>query len=73
MINNVPDLTVEEYARSIHADLRQAGLLSKPLIIVCYSLGGLVTRSLIIDSMSKEEIANVKGVLFVACPLNGSD
>ena len=73
MINNVPDLKVEEYAESICRDLREAGLLDKPLFIVTYSMGGLVTRSLLISSMTEKERANVKGVLWVACPINGSD
>ena len=50
-----------------------AGLLSKPMIIVAYSLGGVVARSLLMEAMSDKERANVKGVIFVASPINGSD
>ena len=49
--SNVPDLLIEEFAQSIHDDLKVAGLLDKPLIVVCYSLGGVVTRSLLMQAM----------------------
>jgi len=73
VVNNVPDLSVENYADSICSDLRKANLLDKPLIVVCYSMGGIVTRSLILDAMTQEERSNVKAVFFIASPINGSD
>ena len=48
-----------------------AGLLNKPIVIVCFSMGGLVTRDLILKSMEETERNNVKGVLFLACHGNG--
>lgn len=72
IVYNVPDLRVEEYAESICSDLRKAGLLKKKLIVVCYSMGGLVSRSMLMEAMTEDERTNVKGVLFVASPINGS-
>ena len=36
-------------------------------------MGGLVTRNLLMNSMQANERKNVRGVLFLACPLKGSD
>lgn len=73
VIYNLPDLTIEEFAKSICLDLRVAHLLDKPLVLVSYSMGGLVTRSLIMEFMTEAERSNVKAVYFLASPLNGSD
>ena len=43
------------------------------MIIVAFSLGGLVTRSLLVHAMTEAERVNVKGVIFCASPINGSD
>ena len=75
LIYNLPDKTIDEFAQSIYDDLQQAGLLNpkEPLLFVSYSLGGLVTRSLIINHLKKDGRSNLMGVLFVASPLNGSE
>ena len=42
-----------------------------PLIIVAYSLGGIVARQIVVDHL--EANRNLKGILFLASPLHGSE
>jgi len=50
-----------------------AGVTRKPFYLVSYSLGGVITRQVIMNLADQGMINNFKGILFVSCPLNGSD
>jgi triacylglycerol esterase/lipase EstA (alpha/beta hydrolase family) len=58
----------------------KAGIGKKPVILVAYSMGGVVTRHLLMGTImaNKERpeyqgfIKNLKGVAFIASPLHGS-
>ena len=49
-------------------DIKLAKIDEKPVVIVGYSLGGLVTRHLVNNYFAN---GNVKGVMFIASPLQG--
>ena len=66
ILYNLKDYGPDEFARELRQDLKAAGITD--LYFVCYSMGGLVVRSLIVDHLDN---LNVNGVLFVACSLSG--
>jgi hypothetical protein len=35
-------------------------------------MGGVVTREIILNCLTEEQKSNLKGVIFIACPLRGS-
>lgn len=53
--------------------------LHRPLIFICHSMGGLIVKSLVVDSQTqadkdRKKIANsVQGIVFCATPHRGSD
>jgi len=53
--------------------LKRARILERPTIFVSYSLGGVITRSIINKHLDASQRKNVKAILFIASPLNGSD
>lgn len=78
-LHNIPDYDIDELIEKIVKDLKAAGVGQRPFILVSYSMGGVVTRHLIVKqlvsekSYMKEEFEkNLKGVAFIASPLNGS-
>ena len=64
-MNNYPDWTLNEIIASIESHLEAAGVFSKDCILVGYSMGGLIALQIAINQSS------VKGVLFIASPLQG--
>ena len=53
--------------------MKLAKVLERPTIFVSYSLGGVITRAIINTCLDEQERKNVKAILFLASPLNGSD
>ena len=67
-----PDMDLDGFATSVRNDLVKAKLLggdAPPLVIVCVSLGGVITRSI----MNNHFEDNIKAIEFVTCPLWGSN
>ena len=64
---NLPDEDVDEIATKIGNEWAHPLLTSDQLYIVGYSMGGLVTRSLLLNHKK----IKADGVLFVASPLSG--
>ena len=50
--------------------MKAAGIGSKPFIIVSYSMGGVISRNMIVQN--KDQLKNLKGVVFISSPLKGS-
>jgi surfactin synthase thioesterase subunit len=44
--DNTPNYTLDELTESVRQDLQEAGVFDKPCLIVAYSMGGLLARSL---------------------------
>jgi|LauGreDrversion4_2_1035121.scaffolds.fasta_scaffold741365_1 hypothetical protein len=68
---NIPDLEFDEIADLISDDLLLAGVGTRPFILISYSMGGVLTRHMILRGMEKVK-TNLKGVAFIASPLHGS-
>jgi alpha-beta hydrolase superfamily lysophospholipase len=47
-VYNIPDNDLDDFANIISSDLITAGIGKKPYIIVSFSLGGAITRSLVV-------------------------
>jgi hypothetical protein len=60
----------------IATDLKLAGIGQRPFIMISYSMGGVVTRHMIVKQSQDKEFAefnkNLKGVAFIGSPLQGS-
>jgi len=76
---NIPDQDIDGLNDRIVGDLIAAGVGTRPFLIVSYSMGGVVTRHIILKqltsdrSLMREKFAkNFKGVAFIASPLKGS-
>ncbi len=69
---NLPDHEFDDIAAIISNDLINAGVGSRPFIIISYSMGGVLTRHMILRSGMKDKTSNLKGVAFIASPLHGS-
>jgi len=69
----LPDRKIEEFADEIWNDVERAGIAEhQSIYLVAYSLGGIVTRSLVTRNWNQLK-GKLKSVLFVASPLNGGD
>ncbi len=68
----MPDHEFDDIAAIISNDLINAGVGSRPFILISYSMGGVLTRHMILKSGMKDKTSNLKGVAFIASPLHGS-
>jgi alpha-beta hydrolase superfamily lysophospholipase len=78
---NIPDNDVDQLADLIsryegcplkfyYRDFKGAGIGSRPFVLIAYSMGGVITRHTILKHLG--EFENLKGVAFIASPLQGS-
>ncbi len=70
-MQNLPDYEFDDMADLISRDLLEAGVGSRPFILISYSMGGVLTRHMILREI-KQVLPNLKGVAFIASPLHGS-
>ncbi|CDW81169.1 UNKNOWN [Stylonychia lemnae] len=68
---NIPDHSFEDLANKLQKDLKNAGVGKRPYVIIPYSMGGIVTRTMLLQH--PEQKTNLKGVMFIGSPLIGSD
>jgi hypothetical protein len=69
---NIPDFSIDEIGESISKDLKAARVGSRPFFIISFSMGGVVSRSIILNQLDSN-LSNLKGVLFISSPLQGSN
>ena len=75
---NKPDLSLLTVAASLSELLRAKKIGKRPVIFVCHSLGGVITKAMLracesTTTPSKKAIfENCKGVVFIASPHSGS-
>jgi pimeloyl-ACP methyl ester carboxylesterase len=75
---NKPDLSLLTIAASLSELLRAKKIGKRPVIFVCHSLGGVITKAMLracesTTTPSKKAIfGNCKGVVFIASPHSGS-
>jgi hypothetical protein len=73
-----PGMIIEKRAGNLSQKLANAGLGVRPLLFVTHSMGGLVVKSLIVDSQTQADpdrkrlVAMVRGIVFCATPHRGS-
>jgi hypothetical protein len=71
-------MMIEQRAGSVAFQLGNAGLGSRPIVLVTHSMGGLVVKSLIVDSQTlpdpdrKRIVGALKGIVFCGTPHRGS-
>lgn len=68
---NIPEYDLFELSQKINASLSKVGVGERPLIILGFSMGGIVTKILL--NQSPQLVENTKGIVFFACPHIGSD
>ena len=70
---NAPDNTIAELCLSISHDLRLAQIGQKrPFFIICFSMGGVIAREIVLNNLTKDQRENLKGVIFISSPLGGT-
>ncbi|MCH8165407.1 MAG: hypothetical protein IH889_07350, partial [Planctomycetes bacterium] len=73
-----PGMIIEKRAGNISHQLVIAGLGERPLIFVTHSMGGLIVKSLIVESQTlpdkdrKRLVSYVRGIVFCGTPHRGS-
>ena len=73
-----PGMTIEKRAGNLSFHLANAGLGVRPLFFITHSMGGLVVKSLIVDSQilpdadRKRLVSVIHGIVFCATPHRGS-
>jgi hypothetical protein len=73
-----PGMIIEKRAGNLSQKLANAGLGARPLLFITHSMGGLVVKSLIVDSQTladvdrKQLVSATLGVVFCATPHRGS-
>jgi len=73
-----PDLSLLTVASSLSELLRAKKIGSRPLVLICHSLGGIIAKAMLracesSTTATKNAIFdNCKGVIFIASPHNGS-
>ena len=70
MSENIPDWSIDQIGQSISQDLKAAQVGERPFFIISFSLGGVISRNIILNHTPN--LSNLKGVIFIASPLNGS-
>ncbi|CAI2358913.1 unnamed protein product [Moneuplotes crassus] len=68
---NIPELDLFELGEKLKEALAKIGVGKRPLIILGYSMGGILCKTLL--NISPEIAENTKGIIFFACPHFGSD
>lgn len=72
---NIPDHGIESLSSMINKykiaiynlrDLENAGVGKRPYVIIAYSMGGVVSRSMILNNDNR---SNLKGIAFIGSPL----
>ncbi len=75
MMNNIPDLSINELSDRIYKSLKIANVGDKPFILVCHSMGGLIAKNMINiaeENKDKNFLENNKGIVFFSTPHLGS-
>jgi len=74
-----PGMIIEKRAGNISHKLATVGLGDRPLLFVTHSMGGLIVKSLIVDSQTlpdadgKRVVSMVRGIVSCGTPHRGSD
>ena len=85
LAGNIPDFTLDQISERIYHSFKRAGIGKRPVILICHSMGGLITKKVL--NFAKEEIKemnvssspsydllkNIRGVVFFSTPHYGSD
>ncbi len=67
---NIKNRDTQEISSEIISQLKEVGIGHKPIIFVSFSMGGLITKQLILND--KDLQSQVKSILFLAVPHFGS-
>ena len=73
-----PGMRIEKRAGNLSQKLANKDLGDRPIVFICHSMGGLVVKSLLVDSQTqadadRKKIASaVRGIVFLATPHRGS-
>ena len=73
-----PGMIIEKRAGNLSQKLANAGLGVRPLLFVTHSMGGLIVKSLIVESQiladadRKRLVSVIRGIVFCATPHRGS-
>jgi pimeloyl-ACP methyl ester carboxylesterase len=73
-----PGMIIDKRAGNLSQKLANAGLGTRPLFFITHSMGGLVVKSLIVDSQTladadrKRLVSVVRGIVFLGTPHRGS-
>ena len=70
---NIPDLGIEQIADNLHDQLLECQVGTRPVVFVCYSMGGVVAKALLSRHSESTITKNTRGVMFIATPHFGSD
>jgi len=76
MMNNIPDLTINEISERIYKSLKFVNVGKKPFILICHSMGGLIAKNMIKiadENKDTDFIKNNKGIVFFSTPHLGSN
>ena len=74
-----PGMIIEKRAGNISDKLAAAGLGHRPLFLITHSMGGLIAKSLIVESQflpdfeRKRLVSKVRGIVFCGTPHRGSE
>lgn len=74
--NNVVNKGIDEIARSVYFAMKKAEVGTKPTVLVCHSMGGLICKKVLAlakGSNDEHFLSNIKGVVFFSTPHFGSD
>jgi hypothetical protein len=76
---NIPDFTIDQISERIYNSFKRAGIGRRPLIVICHSMGGLITKRVLklaesdTHNNNYDLIKNLRGVVFFSTPHFGSD
>jgi pimeloyl-ACP methyl ester carboxylesterase len=70
--------TIEQRAKEVLSELKQAGVGQRPIVWVSHSMGGLLVKQILLQSTAIDDppspmITNTKGVVFYSVPHYGAD
>jgi triacylglycerol esterase/lipase EstA (alpha/beta hydrolase family) len=70
---NIPDYSLHDLGESVANQLEAAQVGQRPFVIIAFSMGGVVTREVILNQLSDAQLKNLRSVVFIASPLGGSN
>lgn len=77
-LDSIRELPLEERAQNVRDKLRAAGVGTRPFVLVCHSMGGLLAKYVLADDWVHEASSRrfwpaLRGIVFFATPHKGAD